>query len=161
MSADVGISLFRVPRRFLISSRPKWRFNKDLKKWFMKRKKGLTLHLCCGLTKFEDAINVDIDRNSVADVIADMFHLPFKDNAFDTIICDPPYKLAIHRKPFFVKELRRVASKKHGSKILLKLDFIPFLGPEWILKEIILYSGKRYWAPISLLLHYEFMMRGL
>ena len=149
------VSVFGLSRRFRISAHPKWEFSLDLKKWFTSRAKGKTLHLCCGYTYFDFAVNVDIDPKSRADIIADMFHLPFRSNVFDTIICDPPYRLAIHRRPFWVKEMFRVLKKQSGSRVLLKTDFIPYFGPNVELKELIIYQGRRYWCPISLLLHYE------
>jgi len=143
--------------RWLISCNISWKFNKDLKRWFAKRARGVTLHLCCGLTKFSFAVNVDLDPQARADILADMFHLPFKDGVFDTIICDPPYRLAIHKKAAWVREMLRVVKKEIGSQILLKTDFIPYFGLTWQLQELIIYCGKKYWAPVSLLLQYKFV----
>jgi len=150
----VKVEVLGLSKRFLISSKPKWAFNEDLRAWFSERAKGRTLHLCCGYTHFDFAINLDVDRQANLDVQADMFDLPFKDNTFDTIICDPPYRLAIHKRALWVREMFRVIKKKKGSRILLKTDFIPYFS-NFELKELIVYQGKRYWAPVSLLLHYE------
>ena len=149
------ISLLGVSNRFRISANPKWEFPMDLKRWFSERAKGKTLHLCCGYTHFDFAVNVDIDPEADLDIRADMFHLPFKPGAFDTIICDPPYRLAIDKRPFWVRTLLYAIRKKRGSRILLKTDFIPYFGESWELKELVIYQGARYWRPISLLLHYQ------
>ena len=141
-------------RRFMISSQPKWAFNMDLKKWFAERAYGKTLHLCCGFTKFDFALNLDVDKQAKMDVQADMFNLPFRSDVFDTTICDPPYRLAIHRRASWTREMYRVIRKRRGSRILLKTDFIPYF-PGFTLKELVVYQGARYWAPISLLLHYQ------
>ena len=138
----------------MISSQPKWVFNDNLKRWFSERAYGETLHLCCGRTHFDFAVNVDIDLNARLDLRADMFNLPFRSDVFDTIICDPPYRLAIHKRAAWTREMYRVIRKRRGSRILLKTDFIPYF-PGFTLKELIVYQGARYWAPISLLLHYE------
>ena len=155
------VSIMGLSKKWSISAHPKWTFNIQLKTWFQKRMKGYTLHVPCGKTRFPNAINVDLDPNSVADIIADMFHLPFKSNTFDTIISDPPYKLAYDKRAKWVRELLRVVKKEHGSRILLKLDFIPYFGPQWDLKELVVYQGKRYWAHVSLLLHYQFVNENL
>jgi len=138
----------------MISTHPKWTFNIELKKWFSKRTRGKTLHLCCGHTHFDFAVNVDIDLNASLDLRADMFNLPFRNDVFDTIICDPPYRLAIHKRTSWTREIYRVIKKQKGSRILLKTDFIPYF-PDFTLKELVIYQGARYWTPISLLLHYE------
>jgi len=150
----VKTGIIGLSKRFRISAHPKWVFNLKLCEWFSSRAKGKTLHLCCGRTHFNFAVNVDVDRQSNADIIADMFHLPFRNNIFDTVICDPPYTLAIHRRTKWIKEMWRVIKKKTGSKILLKTDFIPYFGPNVELTELYIYQGKRYWVPISLLLNY-------
>ena len=148
------VSVIGLSRRFRISSNPRWVFNLDLKLWFESRMEGEVLHLCCGKTRF-NALNIDLDPNSEADLLADMFHLPVRPESFDTVICDPPYKLAIHKRAQWVRTLLYPIKKKRGSRILLKTDFIPYFGPAWTLKELVIYQGARYWAPISLLLHYE------
>ena len=138
-----------------IISNPKWAFNSELKEWFRKRTCGRVLHVCCGHTRFENSINVDIDPSASCDVLADMFNLPFRSGVFDTYVCDPPYRLAINRRVEWVFEAKRILKKKVGAKLLLKTDFIPFFGQEFTLKEIEIYTGKRWWVPISLLLNYE------
>ena len=153
-SIMVNVNVLGLSRRFMISSRPKWAFNVDLKKWFSERAYGRTLHLCCGLTHFDFAVNLDVDRKAKMDILADMFSLPFRNDAFDTIICDPPYRLAIHRRGPWSREMFRVIRKQKGSRILLKTDFIPYF-PGFTLKELVVYQGARYWAPISLLLYYQ------
>jgi len=152
---DVEIKVGHYVKSLQISARPKWSFNPFLKQWFSERVLGRALHLCCGLTNFPFAVNIDIDVKSKADIIADMFHLPLRSNIFDTIICDPPYRLAIHKRSDWVYEMKRVIRNRPGNRILLKTDFIPFFGKEWKLKELEIYTGKRWWVPISLLLHYN------
>jgi len=145
-----------VSKRFRISSRPRWVFSLDVKEWMEQRMTGLTLHLCCGLTRFTrfPCVNVDIDPDADVDVVADMFHLPFRSGVFDTVVCDPPYRLALHRRVAWVREVMRVIRKRQGSRILLKIDFIPYFGRGWELRELVVYQGAKYWAPVSLLLHY-------
>lgn len=152
------VDVFGVSDKFRISAHPRWEFNKDLAAWFAKRAEGEVLHLCCGNTNFDFALNVDTDEDSAADELADMFELPKEwEGQFDTIISDPPYQLAYDKRALWVRNLLKVVKKRQGSRILLKLDFIPYFGPTWDLKELVVYQGKRYWAHVSLLLNYEFV----
>jgi len=151
------VSIIGLSKKFRISSKPKWVFNLDLKRWFEERMRGETLHLCCGLTHFDNAVNIDIDPNAEADIVADMFNLPVRHESFDTVICDPPYRLAIDKRALWVRCILEPLKKRRGSRILLKTDFIPYFGPTWTLKELVVYQGGRYWAPVSLLLYYEWV----
>ncbi len=47
------------------------------------------LHVCCGKNKYPGAIGIDNNRDSHADVFADLnvFPWPFADNEFDTVVC--------------------------------------------------------------------------
>ena len=153
------ITVIGLSRKYpLIDKHPKWTFSNKptLLRWFKSRAKGRVLHLCCGHTRLGiNEVNVDISPNSVADVIADIFHLPFPNNSFDTVISNPPYKLAYNRRHEFVEEISRVIKKRRGSRILLKLDFIPYFK-DFGLTELHIYQGKRYWARISLLMMFEY-----
>jgi len=155
----VKIGVIGLSRRYpLIDKHPKWTFSDKptLRRWFLSRMKGRVLHLCCGHTRFGvGEVNVDLSPNSAADVIADMFRLPFPDSSFDTVVSDPPYKLAYDKRAMFVEEILRVIRKRKGSRILLKLDFIPYFEG-FGLTELYVYQGKRYWAHVSLLLMFEY-----
>jgi len=155
---DMKTGIINISNKYpLITEKPKWTFsnNKTLRRWFQTRVNGLSLHLCYGRTRLDGCVNVDIVKTDAVDVVADMFHLPFRDNAFDTILSDPPYKLAYNKRPFFINEMTGVAKKKKGSSIVLKLDFIPYF-PEFGLSELYIYQGRRYWAHVSLLLKFEY-----
>ena len=145
----------------LLDQHPKWTFsnNRVLYRFFQKHVSGKTLHLCCGRSRLNGAINFDIGRYAAVDVQGDMFKLPFRSNCFDTVLSDPPYKLAYDMRPFWVQEILRVIKKRKGSKIVLKLDFIPYLK-DFGLKELYVYQGARYWARVSLLLVFEYMYRS-
>lgn len=50
---------------------------------------GLILHPFGGMAEY--GIRIDINPEVDPDVFADAHYLPFKDNVFDIVICDPPY----------------------------------------------------------------------
>jgi len=70
--------------------------------------KGFTLNVCCGMDVSGDVL-MDVDFETLKKnrsstlmkkdyVCADMFNLPFRDNVFDTVICDPPFEYYTHMK---------------------------------------------------------------
>jgi len=160
MSVKIGVlgMSWRYP---LLDKHPKWTFadKKVLRRFFQRHVSGKTLHLCCGRSRLIGAVNFDIERYAAVDVQGDMFKLPFRSDCFDTVLSDPPYKLAYDKRPYWVREILRVVKKQKGSKIVLKLDFIPYLK-DFGLKELYVYQGARYWANVSLLLVFEYMYRS-
>ena len=67
-----------------------WSFPTDIEMWIHKQAEGLTLNFSCG-TSFTGDVRVDLDKTVRPHVIADLNHPPFRDQSFDTVICDPPY----------------------------------------------------------------------
>ena len=67
--------------------------------------KELVLHPFGGMAEY--GIRVDINPEVDPDIFADAHYLPFKDNTFDLVICDPPYnedyasKLYNSKKPSY------------------------------------------------------------
>jgi ubiquinone/menaquinone biosynthesis C-methylase UbiE len=111
----------------------------EKEEWLYKQLcEGFTLHLCCGKSKLGD-IRADLILKS--EVKADMYYLPFKNESFDTIICDPPWFGPKNWESWkkFVNEICRVA--KH--RIILVLGNLILLLPRpwklfrvYILKRI-------------------------
>jgi len=64
-----------------------------------------SLHVACGESQLGD---VRIDLIMPADVRGDMFKLPFRNNAFASVLIDPPWHMAYHLRPRLAKELARV-----------------------------------------------------
>lgn len=81
---------------------------------------GNSLHVCCGLSKLGN-VRLDMNPEVNPDVIADAAKLPFDDNSFDTILCDPPYNGKFQWNHDMLAELSRVASKR----IIFQHWFIP------------------------------------
>ena len=80
---------------------------------------GTSLHACCGKSRLGN-IRLDMNESDV-DVRGDAAHLPFLDNAVDTILCDPPYNGVFQWNHDMLSELARVA----GKRIIFQHWFIP------------------------------------
>jgi hypothetical protein len=87
-----------------------------------KMKIGLTVNLCCGYDITGDVL-MDVDfkvlkgnRDSVLlrefkdYVCGDLFHLPFREKVFDTVICDPPF--SYYNKLEWIAWIEKLAKKR-------------------------------------------------
>jgi len=79
-----------------------------------------SLHVCAGLSPLGD-VRLDNDPNNKPDVLADANKLPFADESFESVLCDPPYNGQFQWNHDLLKELSRVASKR----IIFQHWFIP------------------------------------
>ena len=105
------------------------------------------LHLFSGISKF-GSVRVDINPACKPDLLLDLTRdkLPFKDNNFDLVIADPPYR---DFKPYcFVKEAVRVL-KPRGFLIIL--HFLIYKNP----------SSCRRWALLAVSSGPNMRMRSL
>jgi len=97
-----------------------WAWPKDIEALISANIRPLSLHVCSGHSKLGD---VKLDLYEGADVKGDMFHLPFRDKIFNTVICDPPWKLPIHLRPKLLFELRDKVRPK--GILILNAPFVP------------------------------------
>jgi ubiquinone/menaquinone biosynthesis C-methylase UbiE len=83
---------------------------------------GRSLNICAGLSSLGD-VKVDIEPRNENVQLGDMNNLDFKDNEFDTVISDPPWKIGFFNrmKPFF--EAVRVC--KVGGRIIYNCTWKP------------------------------------
>lgn len=72
---------------------------------------GSSLHVCCGKSLL-GTVRVDADPANNPDYVADATDLPFADDFFDTVLCDPPYNGKFQWNHDLLTELARVASKR-------------------------------------------------
>ena len=79
-----------------------------------------SLHVCCGYSPLGD-IRVDFDPLTKPDMVCDASALPFPDNSFESVLCDPPYNGKMQWNHDLLCELSRVASKR----IIFQHWFIP------------------------------------
>src|ERR1700677_1461446 len=88
-----------------------------------------SVHVCAGLSPLGD-VRLDNDPNNKPDVLADANKLPFADESFESVLCDPPYNGQFQWNHDLLKELSRVASKR----IIFQHWFIP-AGPDGLWKK--------------------------
>src|SRR5271163_3140746 len=72
---------------------------------------GRSLHICCGHSKIGN-VRLDADSNTHPDICADAARLPFAAEAFDSVLCDPPYNGKMQWNHDMLNEMVRVASKR-------------------------------------------------
>lgn len=79
-----------------------------------------SLHVCCGKSLLGD-VRFDSDESNRPDVIGDAATLPFEDESFESVLCDPPYNGKFQWNHDLLKELSRVARRR----IIFQHWFIP------------------------------------
>ena len=82
---------------------------------------GTLCQVCCGGSGLGIA-RVDWDPEAPGlNIIADMFSLPFADQSFDTVACDPIYGIPYPRRINLQRECARIARKR----IVFKAPWVP------------------------------------
>ena len=79
-----------------------------------------SLHVCAGLSPLGD-VRFDNDPANNPDVVGDAACLPFADESFASVLCDPPCNGKFQWNHDLLKELSRVAKKR----IIFQHWFIP------------------------------------
>lgn len=104
-----------------------------------------SLHVCAGVSPLGD---VRLDKNADrVDVRADAAALPFADNSFESVLCDPPYNGEFQWNHDLLAELARVAS----HRIIFQHWFIP-ANPDGRYKKAqakFALSGLYAWQPMT------------
>jgi len=94
-----------VPLDLVIQSWPP-----QIEKWVSKKCVGSVLNVCCGYS--EIGFRVDLVKRVKPDLIADVYHLPFAENTFDTVLCDPPFSYYQRGKKWFWLAMKDIARKR-------------------------------------------------
>lgn len=116
---------------------PAWRWPSDVEAFIRTRAQGFTLHVCNGNSSLGD---LRIDRFSQhTDIIADMHHLPIKEESFDSVICDPPWALDNRLRIHLITEFRRVL--KWGGILILNAPWCPKI-PRLAIQEVLVPSRQ-------------------
>lgn len=101
------------------------------------RSTGHCLQVCAGGSYF-GSVRIDLDGTAHGrNVTGDALHLPFRDGAFETVACDPPYEWDFPRRIWLQRELARVAARR----ILFKAPWIP-RATGWRLVETLLVASE-------------------
>ena len=99
-----------------------WVLNGTVEEFVKERIKGYSLNACAGKSPLGD-VKIDLYPQDRSVIKGDMKQIEFKDNTFDTVIQDPPWKIGYYDrwKPFF--ECVRVC--KVGGIIIYNAYWIP------------------------------------
>lgn len=100
---------------------PCWKWPRPVQNWIEKRMRGYSLHVCCGSSTLGD-VRIDLHKET-ATIKGDMFHLPFKFETFDCIICDPPWNLSYRVRHLLSYELRDML--KPGGSLFFNALWYP------------------------------------
>ena len=125
-----------------------WSWPKEIEDFIASKIKGKSLHVCCGQSTIGD-IKVDLYIERADVTKADMFHLPYKNSSFDTVICDPPWELPYHLRHKLLWELCRVLKK--GGRLLFNAFWWP-KSKTLAVKEWWVGIPKSTWRNVSLLI---------
>ena len=71
--------------------KPSWVWWASEDRLYAQLLEGYALHVCCGHSQIGD-IRVDVDPTVKPDIVADMYHLPFRRGVFKCAIIDPPWE---------------------------------------------------------------------
>ena len=123
-----------------------WVWDKRVNDFVKERIKGYSLNCCAGFSPVGD-VKIDLEPQSDKVKKMEMNELKFKDNTFDTVISDPPWKIGFFQrmKPFF--ECVRVC--KVGGKIIYNCTWKP-ISKYVELEEAIIRTDNN-WANVSVI----------
>lgn len=102
--------------------RKAWIWNKTISDFVKEKLHGYSLNVCSGMNELGTK-KIDLDPQDKSIIKGDMINLPFKENEFDSVVSDPPWKIGFFQrmKPFF--ECVRVC--KVGGRIIYNAYWIP------------------------------------
>lgn len=126
----------------------------SVEKSIRKRLVGRTLHVCCGESLLGD-VRLDIDPGHKPDIIHDASDLPFGDNEFDTVLCDPPYSGKFQWNHDVLSELARVASQRiifqHWFIPATKHGFYKKAQGKFSLVELLCWQPRTYFGRVQMI----------
>jgi hypothetical protein len=112
-----------------------------------------SLHVCCGKSLLGD-VRFDKDPCNNPDKIGDAASLPFPDESFESVLCDPPYNGKFQWNHDVLSELSRVAKER----IIFQHWFIPAdpngLWKKWHkfkLTNVYVWQPKTYFGRVQVI----------
>lgn len=106
----------------------------------------MVLHTFGGLAEF--GVRIDLKKETKPVVRADAHHLPFRDNTFDTVICDPPYSSEENKTLYGLETpLKYGEWVKEAERVLKPRGFIVLYHDRWLPRP----KSCSYWMRILLL----------
>jgi hypothetical protein len=110
------------------------------------------LHVCCGKSLLGD-VRLDAFEPDV-DIRADGARLPFRDRAFASVLCDPPYNGRMQWNHDLLKELARVADQR----IIFQHWFMP-VDPHgrykklhaFTLRAVLIWQPRTYFGRVQVI----------
>lgn len=117
-----------------------WRWPDSVEAFIRSRARGFTVHVCSGKSSLGD-LRIDSDTEE-ANIKADCFNVPLRDDIADTVLCDPPWGMQYHLRGKLVKELRRIL--KPGGQLIFCAPFSP-KQPGLMVEEILVPTYQLMW----------------
>ena len=112
-----------------------------------------SLHVCCGLSQLGD-VRLDINPDVNPDTLHDAVPLPFDDQSFETVFCDPPYNSKFQWNHDLLCELSRVAKRR----IIFQHWFLPVNAHgQWKklhsfeLRDVYVWQPKTYFGRVQVI----------
>tara|TARA_Y100000004_G_scaffold49875_1_gene54871 strand:+ start:1384 stop:1845 length:462 start_codon:yes stop_codon:yes gene_type:complete len=107
---------------------------------------GSTLNICAGTNRLGD-VKIDLDPKKADVQKGDMRNLEFKDETFENVIIDPPWKLGYYQrfKPFY--EAVRVC--KVGGIVIYNATWIPH--SDYCNLEGVFVRRDSHWSNVSVI----------
>jgi len=135
--------------------RKAWSWPEDVDRKIRSLCEGFTLHVCCGESTIGD-VRIDIEKQ--ADIKASMYFLPIRPEAFDTVLCDPPWELPYHLRGRLLRALRDAL--KPGGRLIFNCFWFPKTRGLSVDPEIYVGVPTTLWRNASVLITARRMALG-
>ena len=90
-----------------------WIWNKSVEEFVKDKIKGHSLNICAGESPLGD-VKIDLDPKDRSVIKGDMKKLKFKDETFDTVISDPPWKIGYYARKELIPSTHLLTQQSQG-----------------------------------------------
>jgi Methyltransferase domain len=113
-----------------------------------------SLHICCSMSQL-GKVRLDLDPATKPNVVADASKLPFRDEQFDTVLCDPPYNGKFQWNHDVLNEMVRVARRR----VIFQHWFMPIDSKgrfkkwtdRWVLSACYVWQPRTYFGRVQVI----------